>query len=152
MANWPPGKAAAVSAWPHFAQLHHGDGPDSTEDLPQHLLWHESERKRCTQIAWGLWDRSSKVSSQKLLSQFPSFHCCTCVVRVRQTRTWDLGPLAAMLTLGGTLPWATEYKETKGLKITACKFWASSRELVMDREAWHAAVHGVAKSQTRLSN
>ena len=26
------------------------------------------------------------------------------------------------------------------------------RELVLDREAWHAVVHGVAKSQMKLSN
>ena len=26
------------------------------------------------------------------------------------------------------------------------------RELVMDREAWHAAIHGISKSQTRLSD
>ena len=26
------------------------------------------------------------------------------------------------------------------------------RELVMDREAWHAVIHGIAKSQTQLSD
>ena len=26
------------------------------------------------------------------------------------------------------------------------------RELLMDREAWHTVIHGVAKSQTRLSD
>ena len=46
----------------------------------------------------------------------------------------------------------TEYQMVDDITDTMDMSLSKPRELVTDREAWHAAVYGVAKSRTRLSD
>ena len=64
--------------------------------------------------------------------------------------------LEKTLMLGGD--WGQEEKGTTEDEMAGCHHWLDGlslselQELVMDREAWRAVIHGVAKSQTQLSN
>ena len=64
--------------------------------------------------------------------------------RERQKMRWLDG--ITDLSLSKDMSLSKDLSLSKDMSLS--KLW----ELVMDREAWHAAVHGVTKSRTQLSN